>query len=279
MRNPPFLSYEGDDAATYIRRTCAVGRLLYNYEAVTRRIEAEPEAEMLLYVGTSGYSYAAWKGSFYPAELPARQMLRYYGGQFPSVEINNTFHRMPTDSILAGWREEVPAEFRFVLKAPQRITHVNRLKNVENSVSYLFDVAGVLGDKLGGFLFQLPPSLQKDLPLLRDFLALIPPGRRVALQFRHGSWLDDEVFALLKRNDAALCIADVEDDLAIPPVATTQWGYLRLRRPDYGPADLKKWAAFVRGQGWREVFVFFKHEDEAKGPRFAREFLQLVAAG
>lgn len=234
---------------------------------------------MLLYVGTSGYSYPQWKGSFYPGDLPARNMLNYYGGQFNSVEINNSFHRMPKESVLAGWRDEVPAQFRFVLKAPQRITHVNRLRDVDDSVSYLFDVAGVLGERLGGVLFQLPPSLKKDLPLLHDFLALIPPGRRVALQFRHRSWLDDEVFALLKRNDAALCIADIEDDVEIPVVATANWGYLRLRRREYSAEDLKKWADLVRGQGWREAFVFFKHEDEARGPQLARQFLEVAAAG
>ncbi|WP_224958564.1 DUF72 domain-containing protein [Geomonas subterranea] len=234
---------------------------------------------MLLYIGTSGYSYTEWKGSFYPGELPSREMLRYYGGQFNCVEINNTFHRMPKDSVLAGWREEVPETFRFVLKAPQRITHVNRLRDVDDMVSYFFDVAAVMGRRLGAVLFQLPPTLKKDLPLLRDFLALVPPGRRVALQFRHRSWLDDEVFALLHRNDAALCIADAEGELEIPAVATATWGYLRLRRPDYPVEDLRTWAELVRGRGWSEAFVFFKHEDEAKGPLFARRFMELVAAG
>ncbi|MBU5635283.1 DUF72 domain-containing protein [Geomonas sp. Red69] len=234
---------------------------------------------MLLYIGTSGFSYTAWKGSFYPSDLPPGEMLRYYGGQFNSVEINNTFHRMPRDSVLAGWREEVPDAFRFVLKAPQRITHVNRLRDVSDAVSYFFDVAGVMGSRLGAVLFQLPPSLKKDVPLLHDFLALVPPGRRVALQFRHRSWLDDEVFALLHRNDAALCLVDVEGEPEIPPVATATWGYLRLRRPDYQVEELGKWAELVRGRGWSEAFVFFKHEDEAKGPLFARRFADLVSAG
>ncbi|QWV97663.1 DUF72 domain-containing protein [Geomonas nitrogeniifigens] len=234
---------------------------------------------MLLYIGTSGFSYTAWKGSFYPSDLPPGEMLRYYAGQFNSVEINNTFHRMPRDSVLAGWREEVPDAFRFVLKAPQRITHVNRLRDVSDAVSYFFDVAGVMGSRLGAVLFQLPPSLKKDVPLLHDFLALVPPGRRVALQFRHRSWLDDEVFALLHRNDAALCLVDVEGEPEIPPVATATWGYLRLRRPDYQVEELGKWAELVRGRGWSEAFVFFKHEDEAKGPLFARRFADLVSAG
>ena len=232
---------------------------------------------MSLYVGTSGYSYPEWKGSFYPEDLPAKRMLNYYGSQFRTVEINNTFHRMPKVSLLESWGAEVPADFRFVLKAPQSITHFQRLKDVDDPVSYLFDVAGALKERLGALLFQLPPSLKKDLPLLRDFLALLPPGRRAALQFRHRSWLDDEVFGLLRKNSVALCIADLQDDLEIPFVATADWGYPRLRRPDYGDAELKRWGALVRGQNWSDVFVFFKHEDSARGPLLARRFLALAA--
>ena len=230
---------------------------------------------MPLYVGTSGYSYPQWKSIFYPADLPDKRMLSYYGGEFKSVEINNTFHRMPKASMMESWSAEVPADFRFVLKAPQHITHLQRLKDVDDAVSYLFEVAGTLKERLGALLFQLPPSLKKDLPLLRDFLALVPPKRRVALQFRHGSWLDDEVFSLLRKNDAALCIADVQDDLEIPVVPTATWGYLRLRRPEYAEAELRRWARVVQEQGWRDAFVFFKHEESAQGPMLARRFLAL----
>ena len=231
---------------------------------------------MNLYVGTSGYSFPEWKGTFYPAELPAKRMLDYYGQHFRAVEINNTFHRMPKVSVLETWAGEVPSDFRFVLKAPQQITHVQRLKDVDESLSYLLEVAGVLQERLGPILFQLPSNLKKDLPRLRDFLALLPPRRRVAFEFRHQSWFDDEVFALLQRNQAALCIAEAENDLEIPFLSTADWGYLRLRRPDYGAAELKKWAKRVRGEKWRDVFVFFKHEDAGKGPILAERFLELA---
>lgn len=231
---------------------------------------------MNLYVGTSGYSYSAWKGSFYPADLSERRMLHYYAEGFPAVEINNTFHRMPKPSVLENWAGEVPAGFKFVLKAPQRITHVQRLKDADDSVSYLMQVAEVLGERLGALLFQLPPGLKKDRPLLRDFLALMPPQRRVAFEFRHASWFDEEIFALLHLNNAAICIAETEGDLQVPFVATADWGYLRLRRPEYGVAELKKWLKRVREQRWRDTFVFFKHEDEAKGPQYAKRFIELA---
>lgn len=231
---------------------------------------------MTLYVGTSGFSYTEWKGSFYPADLPEKGMLHYYGREFLTVEINATFHRMPKIALLEGWAAEVPENFRFVLKAPQQITHFQRLKEVDDPLSYFFDVAGSLEKRLGAVFFQLPPNLKKDLPLLRDFLSLVPPGRRVAFEFRHQSWFDDELFALLRRNNAALCIADVENDLEVPFVSTADWGYLRLRRPGYEARDLKRWVRQIEGQGWRDAFVFFKHEDEAKGPLFAKRFLELA---
>lgn len=228
------------------------------------------------YVGTSGYSYKEWKGTFYPEKLADKQMLQYYGERFRSVEINNTFYRMPKASVLETWAAAVPADFKFVLKASQRITHFQRLKDAGDSVSYLLDVAGVLKERLGPLLFQLPPDLKKDAPRLRDFLALLPPNRRLAFEFRHQSWFDDEVFGILRDHQAALCIAEAENDLEIPLVSTADWGYLRLRRPDYGDAELKAWAERVRQQGWRDAFIFFKHEDEGKGPQMARRFLELA---
>lgn len=232
---------------------------------------------MTLYVGTSGFSYTAWRGLFYPADLPEQQMLSYYGSVFASVELNNTFHRMPRAAQLEAWGAQVPHGFRFAMKAPQRITHLQRLKGVEDLVSYLFAAADTLGEMLGPILFQLPPSLKMDLPLLRDFLALFPPGRRAAFQFKHRSWLDDAVLDLLKRNGAALCIVDEEGDLEIPPLATASWGYLRLRRPEYPDAELKKWVRMTRERGWEEVFLYFKHEESARGPALARRFLELSA--
>ncbi len=233
-------------------------------------------SHMNLYVGTSGFAYKEWKGTFYPADLPDKQMLHYYGERFRSVEINNTFYRMPKPSLLEGWASEVPADFRFVLKASQRITHVQRLRSTDDSVSYLLEVAGTLKERLGALLFQLPPSLRKNAPLLHDFLALLPPQHRVAFEFRHQSWFDEETFGLLRDHGAALCIAEAENDLEIPFVATANWGYLRLRRPDYGDRELKAWAKRVLGQDWQDVFVFFKHEDEGQGPLLAGRFLGLV---
>jgi len=231
---------------------------------------------MNLYVGTSGYSYKEWKGTFYPEQLPAERMLACYAEQFRTVEINNTFHRMPSLSLLEGWAREVPEDFRFALKAPQRITHLKRLKDVDDALSYLFDVTGALQERLGPLLFQLPPSMKKDLPLLRDFLSLLPPGRRVAIQFQHGSWFDDQTVGLLHGCNAALCLVDAEDALEVPLISTGDWGYLRLRRPDYADADLKRWLKRVRAQRWREAFVFFKHEEAAKGPQLAKRLLALA---
>ena len=231
---------------------------------------------MNLYVGTSGYSYKEWKGPFYPKDLPDKQMLRYYGERFRSVEINNTFYRMPTASLLEGWAKEVPEDFKFVLKASQKITHFQRLKDVRDSVEYLLNVATTLKKRLGPLLFQLPPNLQKDVPRLRDFLMLLPPGSRAAFEFRHQSWFDDEVFGVLREFQSVLCIAEAENDLEIPFVSTADWGYLRLRRPDYGDAELKAWVDRVRQPGWKDTFIFFKHEDEGKGPLMAKRFLELA---
>ena len=234
---------------------------------------------MNLYVGTSGYSYKEWKGTFYPEDLPEKQMLRFYGGHFRSVEINNTFYRMPKASVLEAWSEEVPAGFKFVIKAPQQITHRQRLKESADSVAYLLKVVGALKERLGPLLFQLPPFLQKDAPRLRDFLALLPPQPRAAFEFRHASWFDAEVFDLLREHGSSLCIAEADEDLEVPFVATADWGYLRLRRPDYGDAELKAWAKRILQQSWRDVFIFFKHEDEGKGPDMARRFLEFAQSG
>jgi uncharacterized protein YecE (DUF72 family) len=231
---------------------------------------------MNLYVGTSGYSYKEWKGAFYPQDLPDKQMLRYYGERFRSVEINNTFYRMPKPEMLETWAQEVPADFKFVLKAPQQITHIQRLKGTEDSVSYLLRVAGELNERLGPMLFQLPPNMKKDAGRLREFLALLPQHRRSAFEFRHQSWFDEEIFGLLREYRAALCIAEAENDLEIPFVSSADWGYLRLRRPDYGDAELSKWLERIRQPGWQDVFIFFKHEDEAKGPLMAKRFLELA---
>lgn len=240
---------------------------------------------MRIAVGTSGYAYKEWKGSFYPADLPADGMLRFYGSKFSAVEINNTFYRMPTEKVLVGWAADVPEGFTFVLKASQRITHRKRLKDAGEEVAYFLRTANVLGPRLGPTLFQLPPNLKKDLPRLTGFLSHIPDTWRAAFEFRHASWLDDEVFAALKSHNAALVIADTDPEegetepLRIPAVATADWGYLRLRRAAYKAQDLKRWATTITSQPWKDAFVFFKHEEAGAGPRLADEFRALLPSG
>lgn len=232
---------------------------------------------MDLYVGTSGYSYKEWKGKFYPEKLPQKQMLPYYGERFRSVEINATFFAVPKTSVLEGWANAVPEGFKFVLKAPKQITHVQGLKDAGDALARLLEGAATLNERGGPLLFQLPPTAKKDVPRLCSFLALLPPRCRAAFEFRHASWFDEEVFGLLREHHAALCLAEADNDLDVPFVATADWGYLRLRRPDYGDAELKTWAKRVRKQNWREAYVFFKHEDEGKGPQMAKRFLELAA--
>jgi uncharacterized protein YecE (DUF72 family) len=232
---------------------------------------------MNYYVGTSGFAYKPWKGPFYPDDLPAEQMLHFYGERFRAVEINNTFFRMPKPAVLESWAAEVPDGFKFVLKASRGITHMKRLKDADDSVAYLLKVASALGHKLGPLLFQLPPNMKKDVPRLRAFLELLPRGRRAAFEFRHQSWFDEDVLAALKEQQAALCIAEAEDELEIPFVSTADWGYLRLRMPDYTDKDLKSWLKRVREQPWTDAFVFFKHEDQANGPRLAKRFIELAS--
>jgi uncharacterized protein YecE (DUF72 family) len=232
---------------------------------------------MNFYVGTSGYSYKEWKGTFYPKDLPAQKMLRFYGERFRTVEINSTFYGLLKASVLEGWADAVPADFKFVLKAPKQITHLQGLKDAGDLMSHLLEVAGALTERLGPLLFQLPPTLKKDVPRLRAFLALLSSQHRAAFEFRHPSWFDDEIFGLLRDHRAALCIADADSDLEVPFVATTDWGYLRLRRPDYGDTELKAWRKRVQEQDWQDAFVFFKHEDEGKGPQMATQFMELAA--
>lgn len=233
---------------------------------------------MRIRVGTSGWSYKEWKGHFYPEKLAAKDMLKFYGQQFDTVEVNNTFYRMPKAETIQAWSADVPDGFAFVIKASKRITHDKRLNDVADSVDYLLKNASVLGPKLGPFLVQLPPNMKKDVARLRDFLALLPAGTRAALEFRHVSWFDDEVYAALRERGAAWCVADTGEEGDPPFVATADWGYLRLRRVQYEESDLASWADRVRAQSWGEAFVFFKHEDEATGPKLARRFIERTAA-
>jgi uncharacterized protein YecE (DUF72 family) len=227
-----------------------------------------------LRVGTSGFSYPEWKGTFYPEKIKSQDMLRFYAERFGTVEMNNTFYRMPTPAVTSGWSAQAPDGFRFVLKAPQRMTHFQRLQGIEENLVFFLNSAMALGDKLGPLLFQLPPNMKKDAVRLREFLAQVPPSCRVAMEFRHDSWFDDETYDLLRSAGATLCIADT-DEGDTPLVSTAPWGYLRLRRVAYGDADFALWHEKIRAQGWEDAYVFFKHEDEGKGPAFARRFLEL----
>ena len=232
----------------------------------------------MIWVGTSGYNYVEWKGRFYPSDLPAKKMLAFYASRFQTVEINYTFYRMPNASTLEGWLGETPAGFTFTLKAPRRITHDRRLRDCAELVSTFCERAAILGDRLGVVLFQLAPTFKIDLPLFDAFLETLPPGLRATFEFRHPSWHDDQVFERLRRRNLALCIADSEER-STPRVSTASYGYLRLRDEGYGEEDLREWAAFVAGQTeWKDVFVYFKHEDEGKGPEFAAAFMEAVKA-
>ena len=226
-------------------------------------------------VGTSGYNYPEWKGSFYPETLPASKMLPYYAERFPTVEINYTFYRMPTESILDGWSRATPDGFALTLKAPRRITHDARLRDCAERVHQFLETASPLGPKLGALLFQLPPNLKIDLPLFDAFLDAFPPRIRAAFEFRHTSWLDEEIYTRLRRRNLALCVADSEK-LATPVEMTADYGYFRLRDEGYTPEDIRRWADVIRARtsDCGDVFVYFKHEEEGKGAEFAKVLMK-----
>jgi len=230
---------------------------------------------MEILAGTSGFSYKEWKGPFYPDDLPAGDMLRWYASRLPAVEINNTFYRMPRESVLEGWADQVPGVFRFVIKASQKITHFKRLKGAEDETGYLLRTVSVLGDRLGAILFQLPPNMKQDLDRLETFLDGLGDPGRAAFEFRHPSWFEETTYECLRERGAALCIADTDEaDAGI--VETAPWGYLRLRKSDYAEPALADWAARVKASDWARCFVFFKHEDGAAGPRMAERFMELA---
>ena len=225
---------------------------------------------MKLYTGTSGFSYKEWRGSFYPEDLASKGWLNYYASKLSSVEINNTFYRMPKASVLEGWAAETPDDFRFVIKASRRITHFKRLKEVEKDVSFLLGQLEALGPRLGPVLYQLPPNAKADLDRLATFLELVPPGSS-AFEFRNPSWHTDEVHALLRARDCALVLSETDDE-SPEIVSTAPWGYLRLRKTEYGEDELVRWQKRLDEQNWDRAFVFFKHEDAGTGPRLAGEF-------
>ena len=233
----------------------------------------------MILVGTSGYNYPEWKGSFYPSDLPTAKMLPYYASQFQTVEINYSFYRMPTAKIVAGWAAQVPASFRFTLKAPKRITHDKRLRAAEvaDSLQAFISVAGELGPQLGALLFQLPPNFKKDVPLLNEFLSLLPPKLTAAFEFRNDSWLSDDVYDALRARNIALCIADSEKR-ETPTMTTAGYAYFRLRDEGYQDADIARWTQSVKDLASKclDVFVYFKHEDSGKGAAFGRRMLEIL---
>jgi uncharacterized protein YecE (DUF72 family) len=233
---------------------------------------------MKFYVGMSGYSYKEWKGSFYPDDLPDKDMLRHYAEKLPAVEINNTFYRLPRASVIETWGKQVKDGFRFSIKASRRITHMKRLRNTEDETGYLLKTVAALGDRLGAVLFQLPPFLQKDVAKLQAFLPLIPDHVQAAFEFRHDSWMDDDVLQCLQDRNCALCLADAEEG-ETKIVSTADWGYARLRRASYSDEELAEWAEQLRSRRWNEAYVFFKHEEAVAGPELADRFLHLTASG
>ncbi|MGO8997317.1 MAG: DUF72 domain-containing protein [Polyangiaceae bacterium] len=236
---------------------------------------------MRIDIGTSGYGYKEWIGTFYPDGLKAKAMLGYYATKLSTVEINYTFRRMPTPKLLEGWASQVPESFTFVLKAPERITHRAKLKDARDTTQAFVTAAKTLGPRLGALLFQLPPYAKKDVGVLRTFLEDLRGGPLAAFEFRHPSWLEDDALAALREHGAALCLSESDDSVAgdelrAPLISTADWGYLRLRRTDYSDADLAAWGERLRAQSWSRVFVFLKHEDSGKGPVFAAKLREVL---
>jgi uncharacterized protein YecE (DUF72 family) len=234
---------------------------------------------MSYWVGTSGYNYPEWKGSFYPEKMPSAKMLAYYGERFNTVEVNFTFYRMPTEKQLANWSADVPDRFLFTLKAPRRITHDARLQRCEETVTAFCAIARTLGSRLGVLLFQLPPTFKRNVAVLEQFLQCLPVGQRAAFEFRHASWHDEDVYAALRRRNVALCIADSEK-MRTPAISTADYGYFRLRDEGYQPPDIARWGDDIRRleaeSGWTETFVYFKHEEQGIGPAFARMLIETL---
>ena len=231
----------------------------------------------MFWIGTSGYNYLEWRGNFYPADLPPSRMLPFYAARFPTVEINYTFYRMPTDTMLRGWAAATPEQFKLTLKAPRRITHDAKLQNCRPLLDTFVTTAMTLHEKLGVLLFQMPPTFKLALPVLDEFLGWLPAGVRAAFEFRHPSWFVPEVFERLQRRNLALCVAESEK-MATPLVVTADFGYFRLRDEGYTAADLRQWAGRLREQQARcgDIFVYFKHEEAGKGPQFAQELIGLL---
>jgi uncharacterized protein YecE (DUF72 family) len=235
-------------------------------------------APMSVFVGTSGYNYPEWRGTFYPEKFSTDKMLAYYAERFPTVEINYTFYRIPTEKLLAGWAAGTPERFTFTLKAPRRITHDSKLQRVEELTLSFCKIARTLGPKLGVLLFQLPPTFKKDAAVLREFTELLPDGTRAAFEFRHASWFDREVFDVLRARNLALCVADSEK-MSAPVEITADYAYFRLRDEGYQQADIERWAGIIaRLDRVTASYVYFKHEEQGLGPEFAKRLMTSLDA-
>jgi uncharacterized protein YecE (DUF72 family) len=232
---------------------------------------------MTPWIGTSGFQYPEWRGTFYPEKFATAKMLPFYAERFATSEINYTFYRIPNSKTIEGWDSATPEHFRFGLKAPQKVTHYAKLRDCEELLSVFERVVSGLGSKLGPVLFQLPPNFKKEATLLNEFLEGLSAGLRAAFEFRHSSWFEDAVFADLQNHNAALCIAE-SSDFVTPIVATADFGYLRLRREDYGKVDIVRWAEFIETQKerWSHAFVYFKHEESGKGPQLAKQMIDAL---
>jgi uncharacterized protein YecE (DUF72 family) len=231
---------------------------------------------MKIYAGTSGFAHKEWKGKFYPEKISPKELLRFYAERLGTVEINNTFYHMPKESVLASWAEQVPDDFVFALKAPQVITHIRQLRNVFEQTEYLFKSVSILGRKLGPILFQFPKSFRANAPALKDFLPLIPGNIPCAFDFRSQSWLEGGIPDLLRDKGCSWCNEDTDENPANKIISTAAWGYLRLRRSDYTDADMSEWVEKIFKQKWEKTFVYFKHEDEAKGAELAMRFQERI---
>ena len=230
---------------------------------------------MNLYAGTSGYSYKEWKRSFYPEGIKPDKMLNFYSEKFSAVEINNTFYRLPKKSVFETWKKQVSKDFRFSIKAPQRITHIKKLKDVEENSKYFFDIIMSLEDKLGIVLFQFHPYFKKDLGLLQNFVSILPQNVTSAFEFRHESWFDDKTYSCLHEKNFPICISETDKNPDTALISTSSKGYLRLRKSDYSKNEIKKWFKKIIKQNWETAFIFFKHEDGAQGPKYARQLIDL----
>lgn len=229
---------------------------------------------MKLWIGTSGFQYPEWKGTFYPEKMPPKQMLPFYAQHFLTTEINYSFRRIPSPKTIEAWMGATPPQFKFTFKAPQKITHFSKLRNCQDTIEYFAAILNLLEDRLGAVLFQLPPTFAKDASVLKDLLSGLPPGWKPAFEFRHPSWFDDEIANVLREHHGALCFAE-SGEFATPLTCTADFGYLRLRREDYADADIERWARFLESKQtlWKEAFVYFKHEESGIGPRLAVQLL------